>query len=83
MSTLNLTKVSDILDEVTEYVEDLDGRSHDDAACSRRKSTERDERAAVSRQLNLIADRLEMAAALTRSEYWTARGFTDHINNED
>lgn len=82
--TINLTKVRDVLDEVDEVVDSLDGRLHDETrSLTAKKSVARDERAAVSRQLQFLATRLELAAALARSEYWTSRGFPDHIYDED
>jgi hypothetical protein len=76
--SINLTKVREVLHEVDEVVDDLDGRWHND---SRPKPSH--ERAATSRQLQFLATRLELAAALTRSEYWAAKGYTDHIHDED
>ena len=78
--TINLTKVRDVLDEVDKVVEHLDGIGLDETNSLRAtKSVRRDERAAVSRELQFLATRLELAAALARSEYWTSRGYTDHI----
>ena len=83
MSTINLARVQAILAEADEIVEDLDGRSLDESdAVTEPKAAVRHEKAALSRQLQFLATRLELAAALVRSEYWTSRGFTDHINGE-
>lgn len=37
------------------------------------------DKAAVSRQLNRLADTLDRAAAETRATYWAARGFPDPL----
>ena len=76
---INLNKTRDVVEECLGALDDLNGRRHDDPDdCGTR--SERHERAATSRQLHFLATRLELAAALVRSEYWTAKGFPDHIN---
>ena len=74
---INLTAVKSVLFEVVDLVDGLDGQVLDETGAL---SQGRAERAELSRNLSLLADRLELAAAMTRSEYWTARGYPDHIN---
>lgn len=73
--SLDLATVRSILDEVTEVIDRLDGRSHHDTGARS------DGRADVSRDLNFAADRLQLAAGLVRHEYWAARGRSDHFHD--
>ena len=79
---IDLTKVRSVLQEVHDLIAELDGLSLDDSAAvtSQSKGLARQERAKRSHELQLLATRLELAAALTRNEYWFARGETDPLN---
>jgi hypothetical protein len=78
---IDLTKVRKILTEVEKLVEDLDGLDLDErtAVESQSGSVARKERAHQSQSLNLLSDRLVLAASLVRVEYWHARGRTDPL----
>lgn len=79
---IDLTKVRTILAEISELVESLDGLDLDETTAVEGQSSgrARQERARKSQTLNLLASRLELAAQLTRVEYWYARGEPDPLN---
>lgn len=73
-----LDKVIDLLDASDVLVERLNGQPLNE----RLDTTEREDktvRIERSRQLQELANHLELAAALVRHEYWVARGATDPI----
>lgn len=77
-----MTKTRAILAECTELIDSLDGQDLDEtnAVESQSKGAERKRRAQLSQDLNFVASRLELAAALVRVEYWYARGEDDPTN---
>jgi hypothetical protein len=79
---IDLTKVRAVLDDANSLIGDLDGLDLDDstAVTSQSKGKARQERAQRSQELQLLATRLELAAALVRCEYWFARGEPDPLN---
>lgn len=81
---IDLSRVKAVLREVQTLISDLDGLSLDDseAVTSQSKGVARQERARRSQELQLLATRLELAAALTRTEYWFARGEMDPFDPE-
>jgi hypothetical protein len=81
---IDLSKVKFVLQEVQALIADLDGLNLDDSAAvtSQSKGLARQERARRSQELQLLATRLELAAALTRTEYWFARGESDPFDPE-
>lgn len=82
MSALDLATVRDVLEECLELVDDLNGRPHVDPDNDATTRSDRAERAATSRSLQFLATRMELGAALTRSEYWTAKGHPNHLNKK-
>lgn len=74
---IDLRRVRQIIAEISEVATAIDQRELDERSSL---TQGRAERAELSRYLQLIATRAELIAALSRSEYWTARGYTDHIN---
>lgn len=77
--TVNLDRLTDILDEAYDLAESLNGRSLDETGAIHNKGPGREQRARMSQELQLLASRLELGAALARHEYWAARGHTDHL----
>lgn len=79
---IDLSRVKTVLSEVQDLVEDLHGLDLDDsdAITNQSKGNARRERAQRSQELQLLATRLELAAALTRNEYWFARGEKDPLS---
>lgn len=79
---IDLSKVRDVLEEINQLVAKLDGQELDEtgAVDSQSSGRARQERARLSQSLNLLATRLELAASLTRVEYWYARGDGDPTN---
>lgn len=79
---INLTRVRDVLAEIEELVDDLDGIDLDEtkAVESQTKGKARQERARRSQELQLLGNRLELAASLVRIEYWHARGEQDPLD---
>lgn len=78
---INLTTVRRVLSDAQELIDDLDGRELDEthAITSQSRGVERKKRAQMSQDLQLLATRLELAASLTRVEYWHARGCGDPV----
>jgi hypothetical protein len=76
---IDLSRVCAVLADADALIESLDGRDLDesDAIGSQSKGLARQERARLSQDLSLLADRLEYAASLVRVEYWQARGKED------
>jgi hypothetical protein len=76
---IDLSKVRVILAEVGSLVEDLDGVDLDErtAVVEQSAGDARRERARQSQALNLLSDRLELAATMVRVQYWNARGHGD------
>lgn len=74
-----MTKTRAVLDECRELVTSLHGQELDesDAVESQSKGEARKRKAQLSQDLNLLAARLELAAAMVRVEYWWARGEED------
>ena len=79
VSMIDLGRVTKILHEAEELIEELHGSPLDERAAveSSTAGEERKRRARQSQALNLLSDRLELAAALVRVEYWQARGYED------
>ena len=79
---IDLSEVRVVVDEVVDLITVLDGVELDesDALTSQSKGEARRIRAKRSQDLQLLATRLELAAALVRKEYWYARGEGDPIN---
>lgn len=78
---IDLAIVLTILDEVTKgaarlHQQDLDETN---AVQSSARTNIRAERAQKSQDLQYLAGRLELAAALIRNEYWIARGKPDPL----
>lgn len=78
-NVIDLGRVRTVLEEVNALVEELDGLRLDerDANDSQGGSKLRHIKARRSQALNLLASRFELAAALTRVEYFYARGEPD------
>ena len=87
---VDLGRVRVILVEVDALVDELDGVDLDERTAVENQSPPsrhnrdrtaagdiRRERARQSQSLNLLADRLHLAAAMVRVEYWFARGHAD------
>lgn len=81
---IDLTRVRNVLREANEIIDDLHGKDLDETAAitSQSKGQLRQERAQMSQDLQLLAGRLELAAQLTRVEYWYARGESDPLAPE-
>lgn len=79
-----MTKTRAVLAECTELVDALHDQDLDetDAVESQSKGEARRRKAQLSQDLNFLATRLELAAALVRVEYWYARGEADPTNPE-
>lgn len=79
---IDLSDALGIIDEMRILAADLDGEELDESKAigSQAKGRPRQELAAMSRNLSFLADRLEFAAALVRSEYWISRGKTDPLD---
>lgn len=79
---IDLSNLRSVLAEVTALVNDLDGKELDDsdAVTSQSKGALRQLKAQRSQELQLLATRLELGAALVRNEYWYARGEVDPLN---
>lgn len=82
---IDLQAVKDLLAECSGIVDELDGQEHSDSQVSpgSRNEETRAERAAKvhrSKSLQLLSDRLDLAAALVRNEYWFSRGEADPLN---
>lgn len=80
---IDFKMVRDVLQDIGELVDDLDGIDLDesDAITSQSKGRHRQERARISQDLNLLADRLDLAAQLVRVQYWKARGEEDPLSH--
>jgi hypothetical protein len=78
MATINLERLSRILDEADRLAEELDGKELDDRV-NLPKQVAREQRIERSRDLQQLAHLLELGAALVRNEYWHARGGQDMI----
>jgi len=76
---IDLSRVQLILEEVNRLVEDLHGQELDERAAVEAQSAgeARRQRARASQSLNLLSDRLGLAAQMVRVEYWSARGHGD------
>lgn len=76
---IDLSRARQILKEVDQLVAELDGTELDetDALSSQAKGAARQARAQRSQDLQLLATRLELCAAVVRVEYWYARGEDD------
>lgn len=81
---IDLNHVRTVVDEVVDLITVLDGLDLDetDALTSQSKGEVRRVKAQRSQDLQLLATRLELAAALVRNEYWYARGERDPISPE-
>lgn len=79
---IDLSRVREVLKECETLIDDLDGVDLDDsdAVTSQSKGQLRQARAQMSQDLQLLATRFELAASLTRVEYWFARGETDPLD---
>lgn len=77
---IDLSSVKSVLDEANSLATALDGIDLDetDAVISQSRGEARRIKARHSQDLQLLANRLELAAALVRTEYWFARGEKDH-----
>ena len=78
---IDMSRVKYVLDEVDVLIDDLDGVEHDDrdAVTNQSAGAARRQNATRSSKLQLLATRLELAAALVRIEYWAARGERDPL----
>lgn len=76
---IDMSKTQAVLVECTELAAALHGQELDetDAVSNQSKGEARRQRAQLSQDLNFLATRLELAAALVRVEYWWARGEDD------
>lgn len=76
---IDLSRVRAVLAEIQELVDELDGVVLDEreALVVQQKGKARREAARRSQALNLLASRFELGAALTRVEYFHARGEAD------
>lgn len=81
---IDLTDVRSVLSDAHAIVIDLDGKDLDDTAAitSQSKGAARQLKAQRSQDLQMLATRLELAAALVRNEYWFARGVPDPLDRE-
>lgn len=79
---IDLSKVRSILEQCTELLDGLNGQELDetDALVSQSKGGARQRKARLSQDLQLLATRLELAAALVRNEYWFARDGVDPLD---
>lgn len=79
---IDLSQAKSVLLEVETLVAQLHGAELDEgrAVEDQSKGKARQERARMSQDLNLLADRLMMASTLVRAEYWFARGEIDPLN---
>ena len=77
-----MTQAQAVLDECRDLVTSLHGQDLDEsnAIDSQSKGEARKRKAELSQDLNFLATRLELAAALVRIEYWWARGEADPTN---
>lgn len=78
---IDLTASKRVLEQCDELMLALDGEELDErkAVVDQSKGEARKRRAQLSQDLQLLASRLELAAALVRNEYWFARGEDDPI----
>lgn len=81
---IDMARVRNVLAEVDDLIEELDGFDLDetDAVTSQSKGDARRLRAQKSQDLQMLANRLELAAALVRIEYWAARGNGDPLADD-
>lgn len=79
---IDLTNTKQVLADVVQLVNRLDGQELDDtdAITSQSKGELRKRKAQLSQDLQLLATRLEFAASLVRNEYWYARGSRDPLD---
>lgn len=78
---IDFAAVKRTLKEAVELVDTLDHQDLDETAAltSQSKGDARRQRAQMSQDLQLLANRLELAASLVRVEYWFARGESDPL----
>ena len=76
---INLDNAARAVREAQRLLDELHGLDLDesDAVTSQSRGETRKIKAQRSQDLQLLANRLELAAALVRVEYWYARGETD------
>lgn len=81
-TVIDLERVRGVLGQVHDLMEDLEGQDLDDSRAveDQSKGKARQERARKAQDLQLLASRLEFAAALVRNEYWFARGELDPLD---
>lgn len=81
---IDMAPTKKVLLEALEIIEELQGRPLDEQDAVENQSTgdARRERARLSQNLQYVATRLELAAALVRVEYWHARGRPDPLHPE-
>lgn len=79
--TVNLSRVRAILNEAQVLVDELDGLELDDSRSymDQSKGNARQERAKRTQELQLLATRFELAAALVRVEFWYVKGESDPL----
>ncbi len=80
---IDLEKVKRMLEgEIVDLIDGLHGVDLDDVGAieSQTKSKIRTFRAEKSKELLLLADRLELCANLVRNEYWYAKGEEDPLH---
>ena len=79
---IDLSNTKAILRECVEIISELHGQELDetDALSNQGRSQAKRRRAEMSQMLQLLATRLELAAATARIEYWYARGESDPLN---
>jgi hypothetical protein len=75
MSSVDLSMVSAILARAAASANGL----HGSAVADRDQKVKNSEHAALTRQLLVLADNLELAANLVRNEYWISKGYDDAL----
>jgi uncharacterized membrane-anchored protein len=80
---IDLRKTRRVLTVCNALVNELDGQELDDreAVTSQSRGEARRRNAQLSQDLQQLAAKLELAAALVRNEYWYARGEEDPLED--
>jgi len=80
MSRIDLSIVSNLMDDCVALVAELDRQDLDERYSHNTDRAElRERKVRTSRDLQRLAHQLELAATLVRNEYWHARGGPDYI----
>ena len=77
MSVIDLHEVRNLIKQASTLVDTLDGYDVDDGAPQKKSG----ERAQLTRQLLVLGDTLDLAAGLTRNEYWQTKGIRDMLED--